>query len=179
MIPSSLCRKTRKFMVTICTLGPFDTMLKFGFSGFTVSLYEYEATIPSLWKTTKGRFHHVSTSTVRYWRLILEFIEKYPEYLPKDNAMDFISANNGDTYNRCHCMCPFDIQIIPFLINHFIVWSNFEIGDLNFWRGEAYTKYFEFLDQAGGFYYEVRIFVLLFIEYLSYSITALGWCSCA
>lgn len=86
--------------------------------GFTVSLYEYEATIPSLWKTTK------------------EFIEKYPEYLPKDNAMDFISENNGDTYNRCH------------------FWSNFEIGDLNFWRGEAYTKYFEFLDQAGGFYYE-------------------------
>lgn len=34
------------------------------------------------------------------------------------------------------------------------VWSNFEIGDLNFWRGEAYTKYFEFLDSKGGFYYE-------------------------
>ena len=34
-------------------------------------------------------------------------------------------------------------------------WSNFEIGDLNFYRGEAYMKYFEFLDQAGGFYYEV------------------------
>ena len=33
-------------------------------------------------------------------------------------------------------------------------WSNFEIADLNFWRGEAYTKYFEYLDQKGGFYYE-------------------------
>lgn len=52
------------------------------------------------------------------------------------------------------------------------VWSNFEIGDLDFWRGEAYMKCkvplslnsmdtnvifvdFEFLDKAGGFYYEV------------------------
>lgn len=52
--------------------------------------------------------------------------------------MGFISDNNGDTYNRCH------------------FWSNFEIGDLDFWRGEAYTKYFDFLDSKGGFYYEVR-----------------------
>ena len=37
------------------------------------------------------------------------------------------------------------------------VWSNFEIGDLDLWRGEAYSKYFEFLDKKGGFYYEVRI----------------------
>lgn len=36
-----------------------------------------------------------------------------------------------------------------------LVWSNFEIGDLNFWRGEAYSKYFDYLDQTGGFYYEV------------------------
>ena len=37
-----------------------------------------------------------------------------------------------------------------------LVWSNFEIGDLDFWRGEAYTKFVEFLDKKGGFYYEVR-----------------------
>jgi len=36
-------------------------------------------------------------------------------------------------------------------------WSNFEIGDLDFWRGEAYTKYFEYLDSKGGFYYEVCV----------------------
>jgi hypothetical protein len=37
-----------------------------------------------------------------------------------------------------------------------LVWSNFEIGDLDLWRGEAYGKFFEFLDEKGGFYYEVR-----------------------
>lgn len=39
---------------------------------------------------------------------------------------------------------------------HLLVWSNFEIADMDFWRGEAYTKYFEYLDSTGGFYYEVR-----------------------
>jgi hypothetical protein len=37
------------------------------------------------------------------------------------------------------------------------VWSNFEIADLDFWRGQAYTDYFSFLDQRGGFYYEVPL----------------------
>lgn len=36
-----------------------------------------------------------------------------------------------------------------------LVWSNFEIGDMDFWRGETYMSFFEHLDQAGGFYYEV------------------------
>lgn len=37
------------------------------------------------------------------------------------------------------------------------VWSNFEIGDLDFWRGEAYSKFFDYLDEQGGFYYEVSL----------------------
>lgn len=35
------------------------------------------------------------------------------------------------------------------------VWSNFEIASMDFWRGEAYSQYFEYLDSKGGFYYEV------------------------
>ncbi|KAF7359002.1 Glycosyltransferase family 15 protein [Mycena sanguinolenta] len=37
------------------------------------------------------------------------------------------------------------------------LWSNFEIADMDFWRSEVYTKFFEFLDKTGGFYYEVRL----------------------
>ena len=37
------------------------------------------------------------------------------------------------------------------------VWSNFEIADMDFWRSEAYSKFFEFLEKKGGFYYEVRV----------------------
>lgn len=44
-----------------------------------------------------------------------------------------------------------------------LVWSNFEIGDLDLWRGEAYSKFFEFLDEKGGFYYEVFSSILRWI----------------
>jgi len=70
------------------------------------------------------------------WDATKEFIKENPQYLPSGNSMGFLSDNGGKSYNRCH------------------FWSNFEIGDLDFWRGEAYMKYFEFLDKKGGFYYE-------------------------
>ncbi|KAJ7740822.1 glycosyltransferase family 15 protein [Mycena metata] len=86
--------------------------------GFTISLPEYTATIPTLWTAVK------------------EFVKANPDLVVQDNAMGFLSDDNGDTYNNCH------------------FWSNFEIGDLDLWRGEAYTKFFEHLDSKGGFYYE-------------------------
>ncbi|KAF7793212.1 hypothetical protein EIP86_004321 [Pleurotus ostreatoroseus] len=86
--------------------------------GFTVSLYEYEATIPTLWDAVK------------------EFMEQNEDLVEPGNAMSFISDDRGKTYNRCH------------------FWSNFEIGDLDFWRSEPYMKFFDFLDSKGGFYYE-------------------------
>ncbi|KAL0581728.1 hypothetical protein V5O48_000310 [Marasmius crinis-equi] len=85
---------------------------------FTISLPEYESTIPTLWQAVK------------------EFMKENPQHIEPDNAMGFISDDGGVTYNRCH------------------FWSNFEIGDLDFWRGEAYGKFFDFLDKKGGFYYE-------------------------
>ncbi|KAF9246499.1 glycosyltransferase family 15 protein [Melanogaster broomeanus] len=88
--------------------------------GFTISMPEWEPTIPTLWSSIK------------------EFIAENPQYLHPDNSMDFISDNAGDTFNLCH------------------FWSNFEIADMDFWRSEAYMKYFEFLESKGGFYYEVR-----------------------
>ncbi|KAF8636740.1 hypothetical protein AX17_003543 [Amanita inopinata Kibby_2008] len=86
--------------------------------GFTVSLYEYIETIPTLWNAVK------------------EFINANSGLISPDNAMAFLSDDGGLTYNRCH------------------FWSNFEIADLELWRGEAYSKFFDFLDEKGGFYYE-------------------------
>lgn len=70
------------------------------------------------------------------WETTKDFIRDHPEYVPEDNAMAFVSEDGGESYNFCH------------------FWSNFEIADMNFWRSEAYMKYFEFLDSKGGFYYE-------------------------
>ena len=86
--------------------------------GFTISIHEFQATIPTLWETTTN------------------FIKKHPEYVAKDNMQGFISDDNGKTYNLCH------------------FWSNFEIASLNFWRSKPYREYFDYLDQAGGFFYE-------------------------
>lgn len=63
-------------------------------------------------------------------------MKEHPEYIPKNNLLNFISDNGGETYNLCH------------------FWSNFEIGDLNFLRSPEYTAYFDYLDKAGGFFYE-------------------------
>ncbi|CAI4038334.1 hypothetical protein SMKI_04G6780 [Saccharomyces mikatae IFO 1815] len=86
--------------------------------GFAVSIHEYEITIPTLWETS------------------MDFIQKNPQYVDKDNLMSFLSDDNGKTYNLCH------------------FWSNFEIANLNFWRSPAYGEYFEALDHQGGFFYE-------------------------
>ena len=72
--------------------------------------------------------------------------------------MRFISDDGGRTYNNCHCTSPSNsvLYSVPDSSWTREVWSNFEIGDLDFWRGEAYSKFFDFLDKKGGFYYEVR-----------------------
>lgn len=51
----------------------------------------------------------------------------------------------------------FPITTFFFCLHEFpiVVWSNFEIADMEFWRGPAYTAFFEYLDSKGGFYYEV------------------------
>ncbi|KAJ5677778.1 uncharacterized protein N7477_003411 [Penicillium maclennaniae] len=85
---------------------------------FVISLYEYYETIPTLWDSVK------------------KFMKNHPEHIPEGNAMDFISEDGGESYNKCH------------------FWSNFEIGSLEWLRSKEYIDYFSSLDQDGGFFYE-------------------------
>lgn len=86
--------------------------------GFTISLREFHTTIASLWHVTK------------------QFVDHFPEYIHHNSLIDFISDDQGKSYNLCH------------------FWSNFEIGDMDFWRGDIYNQFFRFLDSSGGFFYE-------------------------
>lgn len=70
------------------------------------------------------------------WDTVKQFMKKHPEHIKQHNSLDFISNDGGETYNGSH------------------FWSNFEIGDLNFFRSQPYLEYFDFLDRAGGFFYE-------------------------
>lgn len=94
--------------------------------GFTINLYDDPQSIPSLWPETE------------------KFLAQHPEYLHKNNAMDWVTDKmrrplhnaNANGYSTCH------------------FWSNFEIADMEFWRSPAYEDYFNHLDRAGGFFYE-------------------------
>jgi alpha 1,2-mannosyltransferase len=55
---------------------------------------------------------------------------------PEADLNWLLDPQSGGDYNNCQ------------------FFSNFEIGSLNFWRGEANEKYFEWLDRGGGFFYE-------------------------
>lgn len=112
------------------TYDPFTMMRQNGkVYGFVIAIPEYPETIPTLWNTTKA------------------FFESNPDVLAPNNAAQFlldkshprpddIQFESDDDYNLCH------------------FWSNFEIANLNFFRSEQYQRYFEYLDKAGGFFYE-------------------------
>jgi mannosyltransferase len=94
--------------------------------GFTINLYDAPQTIKTLWPETR------------------KFLAANPSYLSENNMWEWITDdqarpehNQGaNGYSTCH------------------FWSNFEIGDLDFFRGEKYESYFQHLDRAGGFFYE-------------------------
>lgn len=94
--------------------------------GFTINLYDAPQSIPSLWPETQ------------------RFLAANPSYLSDNNMWEWITddvarpehTKGGNGYSTCH------------------FWSNFEIGDLDFFRGEQYEAYFQHLDRAGGFFYE-------------------------
>jgi len=67
---------------------------------------------------------------------VKELLSQHPEYMVPDNVMNFLSDNGDDDYNSC------------------LFFNNFEIADVNLWRGEAYTAFFNYLDHNGGFYYQ-------------------------
>ncbi|GAA95128.1 glycosyltransferase family 15 protein [Mixia osmundae IAM 14324] len=69
------------------------------------------------------------------WDTTKDFMKAHPEHIARNNMIDWLQKDDG-TYNLCH------------------FWSNFEIGKLDFFRSQAYLDYFNYLDQAGGFYYE-------------------------
>lgn len=71
--------------------------------GFTISLVEWEPTIPTLWSTVKGlsasTFHSGGLNQI----VTSEFIAEHPQYVSPQNSMNYLSDNGGETYNLCHC----------------------------------------------------------------------------
>ncbi|ADM11400.1 KTR mannosyltransferase [Encephalitozoon intestinalis ATCC 50506] len=66
---------------------------------------------------------------------VIKFATHNLNLIKKANGNRFILNKDG-SYNGCH------------------FWSNFEIANFGFFRNETYQKYFDWLDKAGGFFYE-------------------------
>ncbi|KAG7194776.1 uncharacterized protein KQ657_004456 [Scheffersomyces spartinae] len=96
--------------------------------GFTLSLYDIEDSVTTLWP-----------ETIKF----LNSDDNY-KYINPNGAFQWLLENQQNPkkaeiaggYSTCH------------------FWSNFEIGDMDFFRGEAYTNWFKHLDSTGKFYYE-------------------------
>ena len=71
------------------------------------------------------------------WTRTRNFAAAHPHLIhPEADLGWLLDPLSGGEYNNCQ------------------FFSNFEIGSLNFWRDEANEAYFDWLDKAGGFYYE-------------------------
>lgn len=95
--------------------------------GFVIAIYEYEDTIPTLWSHVEEYLEKNSLDDNE----TLDFItdkSHFSRYLP------IVESTTG--YNLCH------------------FWSNFEVGDLNWFRSDEYIQFFTHLEKTGGFYYE-------------------------
>ncbi|CDK28098.1 unnamed protein product [Kuraishia capsulata CBS 1993] len=94
--------------------------------GFVISLYDAPQTVETLWPVT------------------LDYVKKNPQFVHPNGAFKWLTENlqnpwharATEGYSTCH------------------FWSNFEIANMDFYRGEAYSGWIKSLEENGGFYYE-------------------------
>lgn len=103
--------------------------------GFVTALWEVGTTCPSLFRDMADWMEAKDIRPTSLWKAMVE-ASWAPS--PFRKLMSFLSHRDrhGDAWSLCH------------------YWSNFEIADMDFFRGQQYQELFEYLDRKGGFYYE-------------------------
>ncbi|CRK38026.1 hypothetical protein BN1708_007629 [Verticillium longisporum] len=119
------------------TYDPFAEMARTGkVYGYTIALRELLNTVPSLFARTSAYKEARGLPTLGLWRATVD-AAVLP--WPLRGLLGMFLDNrdrHGDVWSGCH------------------YWSNFEIGDMNFFRGRRYQDYFQAMDEAGGFFFE-------------------------
>jgi len=127
------------------TYDPFAAMARHGkVYGFTTALWEVPETCPSLFREVDAFAHDYDIPQGVNWDALLDMESGLFGIGPPVLWKRWLAARRGDAHwtkggdrwNLCH------------------YWSNFEIADLNFFRGEQYQALFRYLDEKGGFYRE-------------------------
>lgn len=103
--------------------------------GYTIALWEIDNTVPDLFRAVSEFKAMKNIRTTSLWKSLVR-----PSWMPWGlrwlKAGQPLHDMNGDEWNLCH------------------FWSNFEIGDLDFFRSREHREFFDFLDLKGGFYAE-------------------------
>lgn len=106
--------------------------------GFTIALSEGPRTCPSLFRHVADYKESLDIPSTTLWKAMIA-----PSWVPWPfrGILSKIfnlshTDRHGDGWNLCH------------------YWSNFEIADLDFFRGRGYQDLVESLDKSGGFYFE-------------------------
>lgn len=103
--------------------------------GYTIALWEVGKSCPSLFRATADWKESNGVATSSLWSAMMEAswmlfpLRRLLSWVPHRDAY-------GDAWSLCH------------------YWSNFEIGDMDFFRSKRYQDYFDHLDKKGGFYSE-------------------------
>lgn len=120
------------------TYDPFIHMAKHRkVYGYVITLWEVGITCPSLFRAVAD-WRNAQAFKQASFSLWNAFVEPSWGPWPFRRLMSFLPHRDGsgDAWSLCH------------------YWSNFEIGDLDFFRGGEYQSLFDYLDHKGGFYYE-------------------------
>ena len=130
--------------------------------GFTIAIKELKETVPNIFRYATAFKRARNVTSTGLWKMFLdkekpqkdkeelekqERRKKTEEKLPEEilatkpggkGALADVDpyAMEGEKYNMCH------------------FWSNFEIADLDWFRGKEYNNFFEAMDRSGGFWME-------------------------
>ena len=111
---------------------PFQTLVRRNkLYGFTIACNEMIDFLPNLWDTIKRWLHETGRMRTRANRRV----EQVNNFFSTDERL--ASKERGS--------CGLD---------RFQFWTNFEIASFAIFRNETYLSFFDYLDKAGGFYYE-------------------------
>ena len=105
--------------------------------GFNMAILEDQRSIPSLWESTA------------------EFVAANEGML--DDEADFswlLQDAAGEFDQNDHPGAAAHLLMSTLKYNNCQFYSNFEIGELDFFRGEKHTAFFNHLDKKGEFYYQ-------------------------
>ena len=105
--------------------------------GWAIALWEEPNTCPSLFRAVSDFKESHRLETTRLWTAMAQASWlPYPFRRWMGKWHRPLHDRFGDAWSLCH------------------YWSNFEIADLDFFRGQEYQELFAYLDAKGGFYNE-------------------------